>query len=146
MKTELLLERLEGVREVGPNRWTALCPAHDDKSPSLSVSTAGARTLFHCHARCHPDDILDAVGLTWAELYADNKWSGARAAGTANAAWQAAKERARRAIKLGIDLEHEEKIICIVAADIEAGRPVSAQDKARAQLALERIEAHGRAA
>ena len=31
-----ILSRLEGVRKVG-NGWVALCPAHDDHNPSLSI-------------------------------------------------------------------------------------------------------------
>lgn len=30
----VLLPRLERVRELGPDRWLARCPAHDDRTPS----------------------------------------------------------------------------------------------------------------
>ncbi|MCB9845315.1 MAG: hypothetical protein H6811_04945 [Phycisphaeraceae bacterium] len=32
-----LLPNLAGLRKTGEARWTALCPAHDDRTPSLSV-------------------------------------------------------------------------------------------------------------
>ena len=45
-----LLERLEGVISTGADRWYARCPAHDDRSPSLSVTDTGDRVLIHCFA------------------------------------------------------------------------------------------------
>jgi DNA primase len=35
---EKLITRLEGVKRTGPGRYTARCPAHHDKSPSLVVA------------------------------------------------------------------------------------------------------------
>ena len=33
--------------------WTARCPAHDDRDPSLSISISQeGKTLVHCHAGC----------------------------------------------------------------------------------------------
>ena len=59
------LERFEKVRSVGPGRWTARCPAHNDRTPSLSIRFTAGRWLFHDHAQgCDFRDILRAVGLT----------------------------------------------------------------------------------
>lgn len=45
-----ILERLKGVRQ-RRGYHMALCPAHDDREPSLSVSEADdRRALLHCHA------------------------------------------------------------------------------------------------
>jgi hypothetical protein len=46
------------------------CPAHDDASPSLSVSqgTKGMDVVFNCHAHCERDDILAALGLSWRDI------------------------------------------------------------------------------
>jgi len=32
----------------------ALCPAHDDRNPSLSIQLADDRILIHCFAGCSP--------------------------------------------------------------------------------------------
>ena len=32
-----LLDRLTGVKQTAPGRWIAKCPAHEDRSPSLSI-------------------------------------------------------------------------------------------------------------
>jgi hypothetical protein len=66
---ELLLSRLEGVRRSGSG-WVARCPAHEDRTPSLSVARADdGRVLLHCHASCPTDRVLAEIGLAWADLY-----------------------------------------------------------------------------
>lgn len=37
------------------------CPAHEDTSPSLSLSESGARVLVHCQAGCTQDAVIDAL-------------------------------------------------------------------------------------
>ncbi len=37
------------------------CPAHDDRTPSLSISDGGRRILFHCWAGCDQQDVLAAL-------------------------------------------------------------------------------------
>ena len=50
--------------------YRAICPAHPDKTPSLSISTGEAgNVLLHCHASCEIGAILAAVGLTAKDLY-----------------------------------------------------------------------------
>ncbi|MDQ3919586.1 MAG: AAA family ATPase [Acidobacteriota bacterium] len=47
-----VLPKLKGVKSTASG-WTALCPAHDDRRNSLSVSRgAGESVLLHCHAGC----------------------------------------------------------------------------------------------
>lgn len=48
----------------------ALCPAHDDRDPSLSIGTGSdGRVLLHCHAGCSTAEVVRALGLTMADLY-----------------------------------------------------------------------------
>jgi len=48
----------------------ALCPAHDDHDPSLSVSEGdGGKVILHCFAGCELEAILDAAGLGWSDLF-----------------------------------------------------------------------------
>ena len=51
--------------------YSYCCPAHDDKNPSLSVSLKDDRILLHCHAGCPTTNVLDALGLTAADLFLD---------------------------------------------------------------------------
>lgn len=41
--------------------WSAHCPAHDDKNPSLSITDKDGKILFYCHAGCSQDDVIDAL-------------------------------------------------------------------------------------
>lgn len=60
--------RQEGraVVEMLGGHWTARggmcrCPAHDDRSPSLSIRAGRRRLLLHCFAGCSAVEILDAL-------------------------------------------------------------------------------------
>ncbi|ADW21638.1 toprim domain-containing protein [Thermus scotoductus] len=58
------------AQPAGQSSWQGHCPAHDDRNPSLSISLKEGRILLHCHAGCAPEAVLEAVGLTWRDLYA----------------------------------------------------------------------------
>ena len=66
-KIDEWVEALEGrgckPRQRGDG-WQALCPAHDDHNPSLSITINDVgRVLVTCFAGCTFDSILDALGL-----------------------------------------------------------------------------------
>jgi len=67
---QTLLHSLDGTREVRPGVWQARCPAHDDKSPSLSVKeTADGTVLVKCWAGCGAAEIVASVGLELGDLF-----------------------------------------------------------------------------
>jgi KaiC/GvpD/RAD55 family RecA-like ATPase len=46
------------------------CPAHEDKSPSLSVTEGDdGRVLLNCHAGCPAENVVAALGLTMSDLF-----------------------------------------------------------------------------
>ncbi len=50
--------------------YIALCPAHGDRNPSLSLREGrDGRTLVKCFAGCSLDDIISAKGLSSNELF-----------------------------------------------------------------------------
>lgn len=50
--------------------WSARCPAHDDRSPSLRFSLGRNGSLMvRCWAGCEKAAILAVRGLTWGHLY-----------------------------------------------------------------------------
>ena len=66
---ERLLERLEGVEESNGS-WKTLCPAHEDRKPSLSVAEGDdARALVKCFAGCETSEIVSALGLEMKDLF-----------------------------------------------------------------------------
>lgn len=67
---DLIVSRLDRCIPSGKNRYIACCPAHADKSPSLSIAEAqDGRALIHCHAGCSALDIVESLGLELADLY-----------------------------------------------------------------------------
>jgi len=68
---EKILERLDGVRKSGKG-YIAKCSAHDDKTPSLSVTELpDGRILMKCFAGCPTHDVLTAIGLEMGDLFPD---------------------------------------------------------------------------
>lgn len=128
----IILARLDGVIDRGGGNYYACCPAHDDRSPSLSIGTGDdGRTLLHCFSGCATEAILDALGLTWIDLYPD-RWEAARRSATARGVSRSPK----------IDpLELERAVLKIAAADLRAGKELSVEDRARVKVARLRLEA-----
>lgn len=51
------------------NGWQACCPAHDDRSPSLSVGVGDdGRVLLCCHAGCDSAAVVDVLRMKWRDL------------------------------------------------------------------------------
>lgn len=67
--TVRLIERLDGVRETGPGRWLARCPAHDDRHASLTVAQGHKGAVATCHAGCSTHDIAKALDVPLAEWF-----------------------------------------------------------------------------
>ncbi len=133
----MLLSRLEGTRRGGKG-WMARCPAHTDKSASLSVAeTSDGTVLLHCFAGCHALSIVQAVGLTMADLFPnkpkpatpEERRENRRA--VLQADWNAA---------LGV-LSHEATVVLCAAAYAQRGEDLADDDHHRLDVAVERIHA-----
>ena len=124
-----ILPRLAKVKRSGRG-YVACCPAHDDRSPSLSIrETDDGRLLIHCHGGCRTDDVLAAIGLDMTALFPqDGQHRPPIAPGVTRADVQAAVQ-----IERGIHF--------IVACDRRAGKSVAAADQERERLACRRITA-----
>ncbi len=50
--------------------WTCRCPAHDDRTPSLTIDSKDDGTvLVNCHTGCSAEAVCVAVGLTLRDLF-----------------------------------------------------------------------------
>jgi hypothetical protein len=67
-----ILQKLHGVEEIGPGRWRACCPRHDDRKPSLYITLENDRILLHDFGGCKTEDIVRALGLRMADLFSKN--------------------------------------------------------------------------
>jgi putative DNA primase/helicase len=69
MTTTEFVSLLDLAKQIGTG-WTARCPAHHDRVPSLSITEGDdGRTLIKCHAGCATTDIVKAVGLRMSDLF-----------------------------------------------------------------------------
>lgn len=124
-----LLSRLDGVRCVRSGQFIARCPAHGDRSPSLSIrETDTGALLVHCFAGCRTDDVLAAVGLSLADLFPGNVNS--RPAGI-----PAARRRDLAEAEL-----NERLVLAAVCSDIERGEALAPGDIQRAGIAIDRLK------
>ena len=129
MSAAPLLDHLEGVRATGPRGWVAQCPAHHDKTPSLSVrELPDGRVLVHCFAGCNVHDILAAVGLSLWDLFPERLGDNLR------------RERepfpARNVLKT---LGHETLVVLMAASTVAQGGALDSDNLDRLTLAVRRI-------
>src|SRR5258705_13792333 len=69
--TSTTLADMLNARRGGPGRWQARCPAHRDRSPSLSIAEGDdGRTLLLCRAGCATEAVVTAMGLSMRDLFA----------------------------------------------------------------------------
>jgi hypothetical protein len=128
---EDILARLDKVRRTGSNNWIACCPAHDDRSPSMTLHAADdGRQLVHCKAGCSFEEIVSAVGLGWDPWFAPKQ----------KADFLPAVRRPYPASDVLETLAHEILIVRISANDFIAKREISEEDWKRLRLACNRID------
>jgi DNA primase len=135
MNAERLTARLDRVRQSGAGRWTARCPAHEDRGPSLSIRELDdGRVLIHCFAECSASSVLSAVGLTLADLFPEREKFSSDNKPTKPNHYHAAKE----ALKT---LHREVLTVMIAAENISAGVALDEADRALVVEAARKIRA-----
>ncbi len=110
MSIEILLSRLESVKETGNGKYIARCPAHEDRSPSLAIKEGDdGRVLLHCFAGCETQDVLSAIGMTFSDVMPERIGS----------------EHSYKPLRQPFDarqvlatLDHEAMVAAVIAADI----------------------------
>jgi hypothetical protein len=127
-----LLDRLDGVRPTGRDRWIARCPAHEDRRPSLSVRELDdGRVLVHDFAGCAIAEIVAAVGLELTDLFpprtAAHSMKGER--------------RSFPASDVLSSVAFEALVVAVAASRLSQGNPINDTDRARLLLAGSRLQA-----
>ena len=129
MSLDTLLSGLDKVRGTGHGKYVACCPAHDDRSPSLAIRDCGdGRVLIHCFAGCETEDVLLAVGLTFADLIPE------RINGQHSFRPQSFDSR-----QVLATLDHESLVVAIVGADFLDHRTIDEPTWERLAQAVGRI-------
>ena len=128
MSADTLLSRLEKVRQTGPDSWMACCPAHDDRSASLSIRQTDDKTLIHCFAGCTVYEVVGAVGLDIGDLFPPRQHHGRP------------ERRPFPAMDALRGVAFEALVVSAAASALLAGHPFSPADRERLSLAAGRIQ------
>ena len=59
----------EGNYSAAGDGYSCRCPAHDDNSPSLTITPKLGKVLLHCHAGCTFEQIVSALGLQKSDTF-----------------------------------------------------------------------------
>ena len=129
MSADNLLSKLDKVRRTGKGTWTARCPAHGDKGPSLNIrETDDGKVLVRCFAECSVHEILDAVGLEISDLFPPRQHHGKP------------ERRPFPAVDVLRCVAFEALIVITAARSIANGEALGSDDYKRLLLAAERIQ------
>lgn len=66
-----VLGKLNTAKPAGLGKWTACCPAHDDRTASLSIALGDRGVVARCFAGCTTEAIADAIGVPLHEWFDD---------------------------------------------------------------------------
>ena len=114
-----------------PGQWSSCCPAHEDKSPSLSVrETPEGAVLLYCFAGCEVYAIVTALGMDISELFPPRKLSGQE------------PKRIQRLLTAGQALElldAESNLVAIAATNVAKGIALTTNDLNRIKQAAGRV-------
>lgn len=128
---EDIINRLSRVKRTGTGRWIACCPAHEDRTPSMTLrEMPDGRILIHCFGGCSTDEVLGALGLTFDALFPEKLADHL--------------PRQRRPFNASDVLEavsHEMIVVAVAGSDLAKGRALSEIDHARLLTAIGRITA-----
>lgn len=131
MSATKLLDLLHKVRKTGPGRWVAQCPAHDDKSPSLSIrETDDGKVLLKCWTGCSAHEVVSAVGLNMEDLFPPK--------GEAHSG--RGESRAFPAADVLRCIQREAMIVAVAAGRLGNGHALNDEDRARLLLAASTIQ------
>jgi hypothetical protein len=131
MSIDTLIFRLSGLKETLNGQYIALCPGHDDRSPSLSVRECeDGRVLLHCFAGCDTGNVLAAIGMTFADVMPK----------------RIGQFHSHKPVPFRIPprdalitLDHESLVVAIIASDFLEHREIDQATWARLAQAVSRI-------
>ena len=127
-----VLNGLTSVRQRQPGQWSARCPSHDDRGPSLSIrETPEGAVLLHCFAGCPVGAVVGAMGLELSDLFPPRQVTGHEPKRTPRLLTPA------QAIEL---LDREAHLVAVAAANVSRGFTLNQNDIERVSRAAARIK------
>lgn len=124
------LSHLDKVSQRG-EQYTALCPSHDDKNPSLAITEKDNKILLKCWSGCTSQDITSALGLELKDLFTDSGLN-------PQERQQYAKRMTARQILEDLEIEIHIIYQCVVQL-LHTDNPLTDDDQQRLSVAKKRI-------
>lgn len=129
MSAHDVLQLLTKVKRTGDGQWIACCPAHEDRSPSMTIKElSDGRVLIHDFAGCSVDEILGSLGLEFDVLFPEK--------GPEFCKPERLPFNPRDVLKA---LAHETMIVALAASALARGEKLSDVDNKRLIVAIGRI-------
>ena len=129
MRADHLISHLSKVRKSGKDSWIACCPAHPDKTASLSIKDVGdGRVLINCFAGCGAIDVLESLGLDWEDVMPETT--------VVNPTRVESVIYPTDALRI---IKNEARLVYLCALDISKGNALDENDMKRLKLAMDRI-------
>lgn len=126
---ETVLARLPKYQSGGNGQHVAACPAHDDRSPSLSIREADdGKVLLQCFAGCTVEEICSAIGVDVSDLFPKTERH------------HVPPRRVRMALVDAFHcLQYEATVVAIAADMLANGKELSADEHARLRMAVRKL-------
>lgn len=130
MRLQPILSRLQKVKRSGDNKYMACCPAHADKTASLTIrEESDGRILINCFAGCDTYSILSSIGLDWEDVFPEK-----------SVAHNVKKIDqiiySTDALKI---IKHECRIVMLCAYDMRKGKTLTVEENERLDKAYQLI-------
>ena len=125
-----LLNRLDKVSVKG-DQYKALCPAHDDKKPSLAITEKDNKILLKCWSGCTTQDITSALGIELKDLFTDSGLN-------PQERQQYAKRKTARQCLEALEIEIHILYQCVVQL-LHTDNPLTDEDQQRMSVAKKRL-------
>ena len=131
MSADIILQHLDKVKRTRPGSWLGCCPAHTDKTASLSVRELDdGRVLIHCFAGCSVHEIVSAVGLDLSALFPPREFAHTKG-----------ERRPFPATDILRAIAGESIIVYLAAQAIYKGEQLTDTDMQRLLVAVSRVQA-----
>ncbi len=130
MEINEILSKFQRVYKSGTDQWQCLCPVHNDKSPSVGIKyTKDGRILIHCFSGCETNEILNAVGLSFDDLFPNKLEDNYKPI-----------RKAFNPYAVLTSLSNEILLCVLAAMELSKGKPLNETDQKRLVLAYSRIK------
>jgi hypothetical protein len=121
MRVENFIGLLSKAKQTGRNRWLACCPAHDDRSPSMTVSESDdGKILCHCFAGCSIEEICGSVGINLSDIMPER---------APDAMAIPAKRLKHNPLDVLRAMEFNATVVAIAASDMAKGKTLTHEER-----------------